>query len=218
MHRSVLAILALFLCALLATFAADPGATKEYIPSIRPASDEAVRAMTRIRVPAGMKIDLWAAEPMLANPVIFCIDAKNRIFVAETFRLHAGVPDIRGIMPWLDDDLACRTVADRVAMMKRRLGKKVADSTVHHDRIRLLEDVAGSGKADRSTVFADGFNSIETGLGAGLLARVRMSITPASPTCGGCATARARARPTSARSSAPATAFTSATSATICTA
>ena len=82
--------------------------------------------MTRIRVPPGMKIDLWAAEPMLANPVVFCIDAQNRIYVAETFRMKFGVPDIRGIMSWLDDDLACRTVADRVAMMKRRLGKKIS--------------------------------------------------------------------------------------------
>ena len=28
---------------------------------------------------------------------------------------HAGVTDTRGHMYWLDDDLACRTVADRVA-------------------------------------------------------------------------------------------------------
>jgi quinoprotein glucose dehydrogenase len=150
--------------------AADP-ASKPYVPNIRPASDEAARAMKRIRVPAGMKIDLWAAEPMLANPVVFAIDAKDRIFVAETFRLHAGVTDIRGIMSWLDDDLACRTVEDRVAMMKRRLGKKITDYSLHHERIRLLEDTKGTGRADRSTVFADGFNRIEDGIAAGLLVR-----------------------------------------------
>src|SRR5947209_6464265 len=101
MHRSALLILSLFLFAVLATFAADPGAKKPYTPKVHAASDEASRAMTRIRVPAGMKIDLWAAEPMLANPVVFSIDAKNRIYVAETFRMKFGVPDIRGIMSWL---------------------------------------------------------------------------------------------------------------------
>jgi quinoprotein glucose dehydrogenase len=170
MHRSALVVLALSLYTILTLSAADQP-TKPYVANVRPASDEALRAMKRIRVPEGMKLDLWAAEPLIANPVSFSIDAKNRIYVAETFRLHAGVTDIRGIMSWLDDDLACRTVEDRIAMMKRRLGKRAANYAVHHDRIRLLEDTTGSGKADRSTVFADGFHHLEDGIGAGVLAR-----------------------------------------------
>ncbi len=39
------------------------------------------------------------------------------------------------------------------------------------DRIRLLEDRDGDGKADTSTVFADGFSAILEGTGAGVLAR-----------------------------------------------
>src|SRR5262249_21955505 len=66
---------------------------------------------------------------------------------------------------------ACRTVDDRVAMMKRWFGKSFADYSVHHERIRLLEDTKGKGKADRSVVFADGFNRPEDGIAAGLLAR-----------------------------------------------
>jgi quinoprotein glucose dehydrogenase len=170
MYRSALAILVLPGLAVLALPAADPPSTP-YKANVRAASDEAQRAMKRIRVPEGMKLELWAAEPMIANPVAFSIDAKNRIYVAETFRLHAGVPDIRGIMSWLDEDLACRTVEDRIAMMKRRLGKRAAEYAVHHDRVRLLEDTSGKGKADRSTVFADGFHHLEDGLGAGVLAR-----------------------------------------------
>jgi quinoprotein glucose dehydrogenase len=169
MRKIPMALLALLPGALLAPGAAP--SPRPYTPNVRPASPEAERAMKRIRVPAGMKIDLWAAEPMLANPVVFSIDERNRIYVAETFRLHAGVTDIRGIMSWLDDDLACRTVADRVALMKRRLGQKADAYAVHHERIRLLEDTKGAGKADRSTVFADGFNRLEDGIAAGLLAR-----------------------------------------------
>jgi len=37
----------------------------------------------------------WAPEPLLANPVAICTDEKGRWYVAETFRLHAGVTDIR---------------------------------------------------------------------------------------------------------------------------
>jgi quinoprotein glucose dehydrogenase len=146
-------------------------ADKGYVPRIAAASKAAQEAIKRFRLPEGLAATLFAAEPMLANPVCFCVDEKNRIFVAETFRLHDGVTDIRGHMDWLDDDLASRTVADRVDMLHKRLGKKVHTYGVHHDRIRLLEDTRGAGKADRSTVFADGFHHIPEGLGAGLLAR-----------------------------------------------
>ena len=161
-------LLTFLVASALAVFADDD---KPYTPDVKPASKEWEASAKRIRVPKGLKLDLWAAEPLLANPVIFCIDNNNRFYVAETFRLHAGVPDIRGIMSWLDDDLACRTVEDRVKMMQKRMGKKFADTTVHQERIRLIEDTKGTGKADRSTVFADGFNRAETGLAAGLLAR-----------------------------------------------
>lgn len=168
MHRFALL---LALLPALAVLAADE---KPYEPKVAPASDEPARAAKKIRVPKGMTIDVWAAEPHLANPVAFCIDHKNRFYVAETFRLHQGVTDIRGHLKKagrLDDDLACRTVEDRVAMMKRWYGKSFPDNHVHHDRIRLIEDTTGKGKADRAVVFADGFNRPEDGIGSGLLAR-----------------------------------------------
>src|SRR5437867_3328803 len=84
-----------------------------YSPSIAPASNEGLLAMKRMQVPAGLKLELVAAEPMLANPVSFSIDERGRFYVAETFRINAGVTDNRYHMYWLDDDLACRTVEDR---------------------------------------------------------------------------------------------------------
>src|SRR5262245_24648945 len=97
---------------------------KPWEPYVAPASQEAVKAIPRIRVPAGLKVDLFAAEPLLANPVAFCFDHKGRCYVAETFRIQKGVTDNRNHMYWLDDDLACRTVADRVAMYKNHLKEK----------------------------------------------------------------------------------------------
>ena len=73
----------------------------------------------------GLTVELFAAEPLLANPVAFCLDEKGVVYVAETFRHSDGVTDTRNHMNWLDDDLACRTVADRVAMYKKYLGKQV---------------------------------------------------------------------------------------------
>ncbi|HEV3255546.1 MAG TPA: HEAT repeat domain-containing protein [Gemmataceae bacterium] len=151
--------------------ARDPDLARRYSPSIASASNEAKLAARAIQAPSGMRVDVFAAEPLLANPVCFAVDEHNRFYVAETFRLHAGVTDIRDHMDWLDQDLASRTVADRVAMMKQRLGKKAAGWAVEHDRVRLIEDTTGTGKADRSTVFADGFHHLADGLGAGLATR-----------------------------------------------
>src|SRR5262249_9928707 len=118
---------------------------------------------------------VYAAEPMLANPVCFAFDEKGRLYVAETFRHYAGVTDNRNHMKqrktWLDEELACRTVADRSAMLKRQLGKGFAKDSIEHDRARLIEAPDGDGVADKATVFADGFNTPEAGIGAGLLAR-----------------------------------------------
>jgi quinoprotein glucose dehydrogenase len=118
-----------------------------------------------------LKIELFAAEPLLANPVAFCIDEKGRFYVAETFRLGAGVTDTREHMNWLDDDLACQTVADRVAMYRKFLGKHFESYKIEHERVRQVVDRNGDGKADAATVFADGFNNPAAGIGAGLLAR-----------------------------------------------
>src|SRR5262249_9832767 len=116
------------------------GSTKPepYTPVIAGPSNEAALALKRMRVPQGFEASLFAAEPMLANPVCFCIDEHNRFYVAETFRLHDGVTDDRGHMDWLDDDLAARTVADRVALHRKHLKDQFATYTTAHDRVRLL--------------------------------------------------------------------------------
>ncbi len=116
----------------------------------------------------GLKVEVWAAEPHLTNPVAFCFDEKGRVFVAETNRLHTGVPDTRGHMKWLDEDLANRSTDDLLAMYRKH---KYEGFEKYEDRVRMVWDSTGSGKADKSSVFAGGFNRPQDGLIAGLLAR-----------------------------------------------
>ena len=63
-------------------------------PFVAPASAEGELAIKKFQVAPGLKADLWAAEPMLANPVAFNFDEQGRAYVCETFRLNAGVDDI----------------------------------------------------------------------------------------------------------------------------
>jgi quinoprotein glucose dehydrogenase len=144
---------------------------QSYDPPIAKASDEGLKAIRSFRVPKGLKVELFAAEPLLANPVAFCLDENGVAYVAETFRHSDGVTDTRNHMNWLDDDLASRSVADRVAMYKKYLGSKFESFRVQHERIRRVVDRDGDGRADASTVFADGFNDPAVGIGAGVLAR-----------------------------------------------
>src|SRR3954452_20423690 len=110
--RRLLALCALS-TAVIAVASPEAPPKSDYVPPIAKASDEAVKAIPRFQFDKSLKFEVWAAEPLLANPVSFSFDEKGVCYVAETFRMHHGVTDTRSHMNWLDDDLACRTVADR---------------------------------------------------------------------------------------------------------
>lgn len=146
--------------------------TRAAAAEIAPASDEGLQAMKRMQIPAGLELSLWAAEPMLANPVAFNFDEQGRILVAETYRYRTSVLDIRDYMWMLEDELANRTTADWNATLLRRFGPQgIQELSIESERIRLLEDTDHDGKADRSTLFAEGFSGPLDGIASGVLAR-----------------------------------------------
>ncbi len=178
MHSRWLLLGATSVCGLVLSLwsmaAVDPTSDQpsDFNPKLAPASAEADQAIARFKYANGLQVRTWAAEPLLAHPVAFCLDEQGRVYVAETFRhSDGGATDNRDHKVWLEDDLASRTVADRVAMFKKFLGEKFVDYTTQHERIRLVEDINGDGKADKATVFADGFKDPAAGIGAGVLAR-----------------------------------------------
>ncbi|PHS11505.1 MAG: glucose dehydrogenase [Blastopirellula sp.] len=138
-------------------------------PQIAPVSNEGESAIAGFDVPEGLEMELWAAEPLLANPVVFCFDPSGRIYVAETFRQGKGVEDNRKHNYWLTDDLAAQTVEDRRAYILKHHPEAAEEYTKHDDRIRLIEDTDGDGKADKATVFSEHYNDIVEGTGAGVL-------------------------------------------------
>ncbi|PQO34025.1 glucose dehydrogenase [Blastopirellula marina] len=140
------------------------------VPQLAPASDEGEKAISGFKVPDGFKMSLFAAEPMMANPVAFCLDDLGRVYVAETYRQGQGVEDNRGHNYWLIDDLAAQSVADRRAYILKHHPEAAQKYTQHDDRIRLLIDSDGDGQADKDTIFSAGYNDIVEGTGAGVLA------------------------------------------------
>lgn len=140
-------------------------------PVVDPASDDAQAAIKRFAIPKGMQVKLWAAEPMLANPVAIDFDEKGRLFVSETYRYRTSVLDIRDYMGMLERDMALRTVDDRSKMMKEVFGDQYPQFLIESEVVRLVEDKDGDGVADSSKIFADGFNTDLDGIASGVLAR-----------------------------------------------
>lgn len=124
----------------------------------------------KFKLGAGLAIELFSAEPHFVNPVAFHADEKGRFYVVETHRLGNATFDIRGRAAWVDDDLACRTVADREAMHRKHMGAKYEQLTAS-ERLRLVEDVDGDGRAERATTFAEDFGTPADGIASGVLAR-----------------------------------------------
>jgi uncharacterized protein len=74
------------------------------------------------QVPAGTRLELFASEPMVINPISIDWDERGRAWVVESFGYPNDVP---------------------------------AEPGTGADRIKILEDTNGDGRADKVTVFAD---------------------------------------------------------------
>ncbi|MGO9467190.1 MAG: PVC-type heme-binding CxxCH protein, partial [Isosphaeraceae bacterium] len=75
---------------------------------------------------AGLEATLWASEPLLVNPTNIDIDSRGRVWVAEGLNYRLS-----------------------------RAGNRRFHRIEEADRIKILEDTDGDGKADKVIVFAD---------------------------------------------------------------
>jgi quinoprotein glucose dehydrogenase len=126
-------------------------------------------AIAGFRIPSGMKMEVFAAEPQLASPVAICIDEKGRVYAAEEYRFNRGTPENRTQDFFLEDDLQIDSLEDRLALYKKfedRFEGGLDWFTKVSDQVRMLEDRDGDGRADFSKIFAGGFNEPLDGLAA----------------------------------------------------
>ncbi|HZZ43592.1 MAG TPA: HEAT repeat domain-containing protein [Tepidisphaeraceae bacterium] len=135
------------------------------------AFEQAEKDAAKFKLTKGLEISVFAAEPQLANPVQMCTDQKGRWWIAETFRYRlGGVVDVRNV-DWWDEDLASKTVEDRIALITRKMGSRIGEMSMNTERLQLVEDTDGDGKADRFSTVDDHFNSTADGIASGVLAR-----------------------------------------------
>lgn len=95
-------------------------------PPVLPRSDASADAIEQLNIHPDLEIGLFASEPMMTNPSAMEVDHMGRVWVCEAVNYRA----------FANADVIGR---NRDA-----------------DRILILEDTSGDGKADRSTVFYQG--------------------------------------------------------------
>ena len=101
------------------------------------------------RVPAGLKVQLVAAEPLIHEPSGVCWDAKGRLFVSELHGYNLeGQFDIEEANKTGKLDMEVR----RIAAPPEAKAKADAET---YGTIKLLADTDGDGVMDKATVFAD---------------------------------------------------------------
>ncbi|MGP0066045.1 MAG: PVC-type heme-binding CxxCH protein [Isosphaeraceae bacterium] len=111
-------------------------------------------AAGRMSVADGLEVRLFAAEPMVRQPVAVEFDDRGRLWVIQ----YLQYPNPEGLKRVAVDRYS-RTAYDRIPEPPPR-GPKGAD------RISILEDTDGDGRADRSHDFVTGLN-LASGLAFG---------------------------------------------------
>jgi len=89
----------------------------------------------RLKPAPGLEATLWASEPMLVNPTNIDVDSRGRVWVAEGLNYRLS-----------------------------RGGNRRFHRIEEADRIKILEDTDGDGKADKVTVFADRIFPVPMGI------------------------------------------------------
>ncbi len=104
-------------------------------PSTAMAQVSAQESAKRLKPAEGLEATLWASEPMLSNPTNIDVDSRGRVWVTEGLNYRLT-----------------------------RGGNRRFHRIEEADRIKILEDTDGDGKADKVTVFADRIFPVPMGI------------------------------------------------------
>jgi len=104
-------------------------------PPTARAQVSAEESAAKLKPAEGLEATLWASEPMLSNPTAIDVDSRGRVWVAEGLNYRLT-----------------------------RRGNAEFHRVEGADKIKILEDTDGDGKADKITVFADNVFPVPMGM------------------------------------------------------
>jgi len=106
-------------------------------------------SLDRFQLAPGFRIELAAAEPLLADPTGMAFDARGRIFVCE---LHGYNLDGHYDVLELNRTGALDRTVRRIPASRAAVARAEAET---FGSVKLLEDSDGDGRCDRATVWAE---------------------------------------------------------------
>ncbi len=126
-------------------------------------------ALAKMKVPAGFRVELVAAEPDLINPVAMAFDERGRIWVTESFEYPRHEPgpgrDRIKILEDTDGDGRVDSVKIFAEGLNIPSGIAVGHGGVwvaNAPDILFMQDTDGDDKADKSEVVVTGFGRDDT--------------------------------------------------------
>lgn len=138
--------------------------------------------------PKSLNFTKWTPDFQVPDPVAISFDNQGRAYVTQTQRRKANDLDIRQNRDWIPDDLSFQSPDDKRAFYWKQFTAENSDANKHrvkdynkdgiHDlrdlqmlteRIHLIEDTDGNGLADKTSIYAQGFDNEIAGIAAGVL-------------------------------------------------
>jgi len=131
---------------------------------------------TAAQVAEGLKLNLWASDSLLADPIALRIDQQGRVYISRTNRQKDSEFDIRGHRDWMTASISLQTVEDRRKFIRETFAPENSeenswfpdlnkdsivdwhDLTVQKEEVFRVEDRDGDGLADFSQLYIRDFN------------------------------------------------------------
>ncbi|MGD8174419.1 HEAT repeat domain-containing protein [Marinimicrobium sp. ARAG 43.8] len=137
---------------------------------------EAVRKMQALELVEGVKVDLWASDALVDDPVAISMDSDGNAWLAVTNRSNNSEFDIRGWPHWEADTLSFNLVADRREFLREYFSPSKSltsddipdrnkdgvhdwrDLTVLKEEVLKVSDTDNDGLADRAQMVLEDFS------------------------------------------------------------
>ena len=190
LYFGVFTCLILFIvCGLLGCNNSQPELEKTYV------SDEAASEIAEqkeeniyLDLAENLKMDLWASEKLIEDPIAIDVDNQGLAFITVTNRRYTSSLDIRDHPDWTTESLKMNSTEDRRAFLHNKLDASRSnensswledhnndsvsdwkDLTGEQEEVYRVEDRTGNGLANQAQLFFRGFNSEVSDLAGAVL-------------------------------------------------
>lgn len=158
-----------------------------------------IRENTALQVADGLKIDLWATDSLIADPIAIHVDEQGAIYYNRTNRTKTTEFDIRGHQNWMTQSISWKTPEDRRHFLRETFSPQKSaenswlpdfnndgshdwrDLTTHKEEVWKVIDTDGDGIADKATLVLADFNDEISDVAHGVLVRDKDAFVTVAP-------------------------------------